>query len=107
MDANFIPGSGQKENKLKIAIIDPSEEYKNDLKKYYQDSDDIIEVTFTSDSLDSLYTYLSSNDIDIVLLNEKVIDSTQPWYTNLMNLDVAKVIMITERSEEHTSELQS
>ena len=96
MDANFIPGSGQKENKLKIAIIDPSEEYKNDLKKYYQDSDDIIEVTFTSDSLDTLYTYLSSNDIDIVLLNEKVIDSTQPWYTNLMNLDVAKVIMITE-----------
>jgi len=32
MDANFIPGSGQKENKLKIAIIDPSEDYKTDLK---------------------------------------------------------------------------
>lgn len=94
MDANFIPGKS--EQSLRIAVIDSNHDYVEDLTTYYENSDDIIKISFTSDSLEHLFSYLSEKDIDVLLLNEKNINTEQSWYTELVNQDVAKIIIITE-----------
>lgn len=94
MDANFIPGKS--EQKLRVAVIDSNRDYKEDLINYYENSDDIIKVAFTTETLEELFKYLTENEIDVVLLNENKIDAEQAWYRELINQDVAKVIIITE-----------
>lgn len=94
MDVNFIPG--RKEQNLRIAVIDTNHDYKQDIANYYEDSDDIIKVVFSSETLEELFQYLSENELDVVLLNEKQINVEHAWYTELINQDVAKVIIVTE-----------
>lgn len=94
MDVNFIPG--RNEQILRVAVVDSSREYKQDLLNYYENSDDIVQVAFTSDTLEELFNYLSEQEIDVVLLNEDKVNVEHAWYTELINQDVAKVIIITE-----------
>lgn len=95
MDADFIPGN--KNQKLKVAIIDSDADYKSDLKNYYQTSEDVIDIAYTTNSLEEFYQYLSEDDIDIVLLNEDQMRVDPKWYMNLVDRDVIKIIIITEQ----------
>lgn len=94
MDTDFIPG--RKNQKLKVAVVDSDSDYKTDLVDYYRTSDDIIEIVHTSDTLKELYHFLSEQEIDVVLLNEKQIDATEGWYTTLLDQEVIKIIIVTE-----------
>ncbi len=94
MDANFIPGKS--EQNLRVAVVDSNDGYKTDLVNYYENSNDIIKIVYTAGTLQELFGYLAENEIDVVLLNEDKMDIEQAWYTELINQDVAKVIIITE-----------
>jgi len=95
MDADFIPG--KKNQKLKVAIIDSDADYKSDLKNYYRTSEDVIDIAYTTNSLEEFYQYLSEDDVDIVLLNEDQMKVDPKWYMNLVDRDVIKIIIITEQ----------
>src|SRR5690625_927069 len=95
MDADFIPG--KKNQKLKVAIIDSDADYKSDLKNYYRTSEDVIDIAYTTNSLEEFYQYLSEDDVDIVLLNEDQMRVDPKWYMNLVDRDVIKIIIITEQ----------
>lgn len=95
MDADFIPG--KQSQKLKVAIIDSDSDYKSDLENYYRTSEDVIDIAYTTNSLEEFYHYLSENEIDVVLLNENQMKVDQKWYMNLVDREVIKVIIITEQ----------
>lgn len=96
MDPNFIPGKDQQ--KLKIAIIDPNEIYMNDIKTYYKNNQDEyhIEVVFTTNQLEEFYNLLNTHEIDVVLINEHYTDEDETWLGQLMDKNIAKIILITE-----------
>jgi len=95
MDPSFIPGSDQQS--LKVAVIDNSQTFKQDIEKYYEENvNENIKVVFTSNHLEQLYDFLNSHEVDVVLLNENNINPNEAWYAELMDKDIAKVIIITE-----------
>ncbi|MFB4159393.1 CpaE family protein [Geomicrobium sp. JSM 1781026] len=96
MDTDFIPGRKNSSQQLNVAIIHGDRSYREDLIEYYKSSDDVIKVAYTGGNLQELFEQYGHNTIDVLLLEEKQTHDDEAWYSRVLNLDLNKVIIITE-----------
>ena len=97
MDTDFIPGKQNNDRSLKVAVVDADQHYKEDLVQYYQQSDDVIVVSFTADTLEELYEHLKHHRVDVVLIHEKETQSHPAWYRQLLDYEVLKMIVVADQ----------